>query len=130
MSDLDSRIKSALESASDESLYIGDEIKSLYRDITATFTGRYRVLLTIAWLKMIVIMILGGICIYLFFVEEDLKFMLAYGFAVVICFSSMITIAIFLWQEITKNNTSREIKRLELQIALLIDYLKENERSS
>ena len=39
----------------------------------------------------------------------------------------MVTIAIFIWQEVTKSNTTREIKRLELQVALLIDYLKEKE---
>ena len=130
MSDLDSRIRSALESVSNESLYLGDEMKLLYQDIAATFKGRYRVLLTVAWFKLVVTMACAFACIYLFFVEEELKFMLAYGFAVVICFSTAVTIAIFIWQEITKNNTTREIKRLELQIALLIDYLKERERVS
>ena len=127
MSDLDSKIKSALESISDDSLYIGDEIKSLYQDVATTFKGRYRVLLTLAWIKMIVVMVIAGICIYLFFVEKHLTYMLAYGLAVVICFQTMVTIAIFIWQAVTKSNTTREIKRLELQVALLIDYLKEKE---
>jgi hypothetical protein len=76
---------------------------------------------------MIVVMVIAGICIYLFFVEKHLTYMLAYGLAVVICFQTMVTIAIFIWQEVTKSNTTREIKRLELQVALLIDYLKEKE---
>lgn len=50
-----------------------------------------------------------------------------YGFDVIVCFSSLLTIAIFIWQEITKNHTTGQIKRLELQAALLIDYLKEKE---
>ena len=75
MSDLDSKIKSALESISDDSLYIGDEIKSLYQDVATTFKGRYRVLLTLAWIKMIVVMVIAGICIYLFFVEKHLTYM-------------------------------------------------------
>jgi len=129
MTDLDSKIKAALESASEKNVYLGED-KSTYRtDIAETFSGKYKFLFVISSVKLVAAEILAIFSIYQFFMADQIKEMLAYGFLTTMCAISIATIYLFFWQDMSKNQMNRESKRLELQISLLIDYLKERDKS-
>ncbi len=129
MDDLDVKIKAALESATEENVFLGEHKSTYSEDIAATFTGKYKFLFVLSSAKLLAAEILAIFSIYQFFMTDQIKEMLAYGFLATACMITIATIFLFFWQDMSKNQTNREIKRLELQITLLIDYLKERDKS-
>jgi phosphotransferase system glucose/maltose/N-acetylglucosamine-specific IIC component len=122
MNQLDKRIQEALQAASElpESI---DET-TLLQDILDTFQGKHRGLMIITGIKMAVVGVLMLLCIFLFFQQETMMAMMAYATATVVFTVSYGCIFLFLWSQMNHNTTEREIKRLELQVALLIRELK------
>ena len=122
MNQLDKRIQEALQAASElpESI---DET-TLLQDILDTFQGKHRGLMMITGVKMAVMAILMLFCIFQFFQQETMMAMMAYATATVVFVVSYACIFLFLWNQMNHNTTAREIKRLELQVALLIRELK------
>jgi len=123
MNQLDKRIQEALQAASElpESI---DET-TLLQDILDTFQGKHRGLMIITGIKMAVTVVLMLFCIFQFFQQETMMAMMAYATAAVFCVVAYACIFLFLWNEMNHNTTAREIKRLELQVALLIRELKD-----
>ena len=122
MNQLDKRIQEALQAASElpESI---DET-TLLQDILDTFQGKHRGLMIITGIKMAVMAVLMLFCIFQFFQQETMMAMMAYATATVVFVVSYACIFLFLWNQMNHNTTAREIKRLELQVALLILELK------
>jgi phosphotransferase system glucose/maltose/N-acetylglucosamine-specific IIC component len=122
MNQLDKRIQEALQTASElpESI---DET-TLLQDILDTFQGKHRGLMIITGIKMAVVAVLMLLCIFQFFQQETMMAMMAYATATVVFTVSYGCIFLFLWSQMNHNTTEREIKRLELQVALLIRELK------
>ena len=122
MNQLDKRIQEALQAASElpESI---DET-TLLQDILDTFQGKHRGLMIITGIKMAAVAVLMLFCIFQFFQQETMMAMMAYATATVVFVVSYACIFLFLWNQMNHNNTAREIKRLELQVALLIRELK------
>ena len=122
MNQLDKRIQEALQAASElpESI---DET-TLLQDILDTFQGKHRGLMIITGIKMAVVAVLMLFCIFQFFQQETMMAMMAYATATVVFVVSYACIFLFLWNQMNHNTTAREIKRLELQVALLIRELK------
>ena len=123
MNQLDKRIQEALQAASElpESI---DET-TLLQDILDTFQGKHRGLMIVTGIKMAVMVVLMLFCIFQFFQQETMMAMMAYATAAVFCVVAYACIFLFLWNEMNHNTTAREIKRLELQVALLIRELKD-----
>jgi phosphotransferase system glucose/maltose/N-acetylglucosamine-specific IIC component len=122
MNQLDKRIQEALQAASElpESI---DET-TLLQDILDTFQGKHRGLMIITGIKMAVMAALMLFCIFQFFQQETMMAMMAYATATVVFVVAYACIFLFLWNQMNHNTTAREIKRLELQVALLIRELK------
>jgi phosphotransferase system glucose/maltose/N-acetylglucosamine-specific IIC component len=78
----------------------------------------------ITGIKMAVVGVLMLLCIFQFFQQETMMAMIAYATATVVFTVSYGCIFLFLWSQMNHNTTEREIKRLELQVALLIRELK------
>jgi Flp pilus assembly protein TadB len=123
MNQLDKRIQEALQAASElpESI---DET-TLLQDILDTFQGKHRGLMIITGIKMAVVAFLMLFCIVQFFQQETMMAMMAYATATVVFVVSYACIFLFLWNQMNHNTTAREMKRLELQVALLIRELKD-----
>jgi Flp pilus assembly protein TadB len=123
MNQLDIRIQEALQAASElpESI---DET-TLLQDILDTFQGKHRGLMIITGIKMAVVAFLMLFCIVQFFQQETMMAMMAYATATVVFVVSYACIFLFLWNQMNHNTTAREMKRLELQVALLIRELKD-----
>jgi hypothetical protein len=75
---------------------------------------------------LIVVIALWIFCIYQFFHQEAIMAMIAYASGAIMCAVVIVAITVFFWQEVSKNIFTREIKRLELQVALLIKHIKSN----
>ncbi len=122
MNQIDQRIQEALQAASElpESI---DET-TLRQDILDTFQGKHRGLMIATGIKMTFMAILMIFCAVQFFQQETMMAMMAYATATIVFVVSYACIFLFLWNQMNHNSTAREIKRLELQVALLIRELK------
>jgi glucan phosphoethanolaminetransferase (alkaline phosphatase superfamily) len=123
MSDLDDKIHKALMDITDADVQISNE-SSIYEDIMDTFSGQYRNIMMLTGMKWLAAMLLWLFCIYKFFQQEEIMPMIAYASGAMMCSVVLAAITVFFWQEVNKNIFNREIKRLELQIALLIKHIK------
>jgi hypothetical protein len=123
MSELDSKIHQALMDITDADLQMSDE-NSTYEDLVQTYHNQYKKFLIAAGFKYVASIAVWAFCVYQFFQQEDVRSMIAYASGAIMCSVVLAAVAIFLLQELNKNILNREIKRLELQVALLIKYIK------
>lgn len=122
---IDDKIREALRQEDAELLehYRGEA--PLNEMIIETFSGRHR------WLNMLAVVIsivVTGLLVvvgYQFFNAESTRAMIAWATAFVTCELTIVLMKIWFWLEFNKNGLTREIKRLELQIA----YLSRQEKS-
>lgn len=121
MKDLDQRIEQALRNATG-SVGITDEA-SILQDLSATFQGQYRTLFLLAWIKLAAVALLLAWSVYAFFTAGSLEAQLAWATLVVVCTVTIGIIYSLFWISLNKQIISREIKRLELQVALLNNHL-------
>ena len=118
--ELDARIKKALQS---NTMDFDDE-KSVARDVMDTFKGKYRWFMIYNWARVFLVAVFMFLFIYQFFQQQETQLMIAYATGVVVCVVAMSSIALFFWHSVNKNVVVREVKRLELQIALLVKQLE------
>lgn len=117
MKDLDQKIEQALRDATG-SVGITDEATVL-QDVSATFKGQYRTLFFLAWFKLIAVALIMMWSVYRFFTTSVPQAQIAYATLVVVCTVTIGIIYTLFWISMNKQMTNREIKRLELQVALL-----------
>lgn len=82
----------------------------------------------IASVKALAIAALGVWAVYEFFVQTSVQWQLACATLVVLSVVTLASIYNFFWITMNKNETNREIKRLELQLALLTNKLESQQR--
>ncbi len=124
MTTLDNKIQAALASASD----LPDDITqpNLTSDLIDTLQGRHSWLMKWGIVKMVVAVIVMVICAYQFFMQESTMAMIAYASATLLCAIAYAAIFLFIWVQMNHNTTVGEIKRVELQLALLAKAIKDN----
>jgi len=124
MNDLDKKIREALRQEDADALKEFDGELSIFEMLTETFRGRHR------WLNILGMfwtLIFMGLAIYSavqFFKVEIQRDMLMWAAAFLFCMSAVSMLKIWYWMEMQKNSVTREIKRLELQIARLAGRLE------
>ena len=123
MNELDNRIQAALEAATDLPGPIPEP--TFAEEILETFRGKHSWLMITSWIKMGAVGLLAWFCVYQFFHQDTMMAMIAYSSLAIICTVSATCILLFLWVQMNHNTTVREIKRLELQIVLLLKRLQE-----
>ena len=92
---------------------------SILRDVAGTFRGKRGVFTWFAWFWGFVFAVLMFYAGYRFFVAQELDPKLNWG---IICLFSVIAnamIKIWAWMEIQRVGVQRELKRLELRVAML-----------
>lgn len=122
MNDLDKIIKDALKGTTD-SIGITDD-PSMIEGFISTFQGQHKAILILAAIKLIPIAIMMVGSVYLFFQQESTMALIAYASLAIICMVGLMTIYLFLWISLNNNTLHRDVKRLELQIALLLQKLE------
>lgn len=118
--ELDEKIKKALEISS---TVFTDE-SSVAQEVIDVFKGRYRWLMIYNWIRIFLCAGFMLYFIYQFFREDDIQMLIAYATAVVVCVIAGSSIILFFFQSVNQNAMKRELKRLELQLALLIKQLE------
>lgn len=124
MSDLDDKIREAL-SQEDAELFddFGSEV-STYEMIMETFRGRHRWLSVLGVFWGIVFMVLGVLAGINFFNARTTRDIVLWAAATAFCLSAVSMMKVWYWMELNKNAITREVKRLELQIARLAARIK------
>jgi len=125
MKELDRRIEEALRGEDAELLPAQAEEPSMLEIILETFRGRHRWLTFLGFFYTLVFMVLFVVSAIRFFRAEDTRGLLLWASASLICLICVALFKIWFWMELNKNAVTREIKRLELQVARLATRITE-----
>lgn len=119
MKDIDQQIREALrqEDAALLEHYRGEP--PLHQMLIETFRGRWRWLVVMAFAMGIVVTALTVLCAYRFFHAETTQAMIGWATGFVTCSLLILLVKVWYWMELNRNSVTREIKRLELQVAQL-----------
>ncbi len=124
MNDLDAQIRAALQAEDAEILAEFEGGVPLHEEMLQLYQGRRR------WLNLGAMIgtmgLLGGLlfCGYQFFQVEPLEAgstrqWIAWATGFLALFIWLVLMKLWFWLELVKNSVTREVKRLELQVALL-----------
>lgn len=116
---IDDKIREALRKEDAELLEHFRGEAPLHEMLLETFRGGNRFLNAMAIVATIIVMVLLVTSGYQFFQVESTRAMIAWASAFVTCAVATGLLKIWFWLELNKNCVTREIKRLELQIANL-----------
>ncbi len=125
MNELDDKIREALRKE-DAELFedLGGE-PSMYEMVMETFRGRYRWMVIVAVFYSIVFIALFVFAAIKFFNAEATRDMMMWAALCIVCWFAIAMLKIWYWMELNKNSITREIKRVELQIARLAARIKD-----
>ncbi len=124
MNVLDDKIREALQQE-DAELFeeVGGE-PSIFEMLMETCRGRHRWLNMLGAFWTLVFLVLGVVAAVKFFSAEGTRDIVMWAAACIVCVSAVSMLKIWYFLEMHKNALTREIKRLELQIARLAGRLK------
>ena len=119
MTNIDDKIRAALEEEDAELLadYQGDA--PLHEQLIDLYRGRLRWINVMATLGSFLLVILLLVCAYQFFHTQETRSMLAWATAFLTTFVWLALMKLWFWLEMNKNSVTREVKRVELQLASL-----------
>lgn len=121
--DVDAMIREAL---SQEDAEVWDSLvegPSIHETVTAVFRGRNRWLTLGAVLATLGFMVIGVYAVTRYLGTSDLGQKLDWGGVTLFCMLAMGACKLWYWMEMQRTALSREIKRLELQVAHLSSAL-------
>ena len=116
--DVDAVIRRAL---SDEEAEFYDRLgeQSLFDLATEVFRGRHRWLAVMTVIVMAVFMATSILCLVKFLQADEIRVMLLWGAGFFFGMHAIMALKLWHWMEMNRLALSRELKRLELQIAHL-----------
>ena len=125
MSELDDKIREALRAEDADILEALDDEPSVLERVMETFRGRNR------WLTFYVMF--WGTAFFAasifaavkFFKAQDTRDQIMWAAVAIICWTTVYAIKVWYWLDMNKNSVTREIKRVELQIARLAARMKQ-----
>ena len=120
MDDLDKKIRSALTPQNNE--LIGEPNEGLRIDqlMLSTFRTRNWFITAIAFVYTFVFFGLAIYSVVRFFAAEETKHLLAWGFGFSFCMLAVAMLKMWFWMEMQRLAMTREIKRVELLLARLL----------
>jgi uncharacterized membrane protein YcjF (UPF0283 family) len=121
MSNFDNDIRNAVRADTDELARAGDE--GLIGQVTATFKSRMRYWVALVWVMSLV---MTGLCVFaaiMFFQAETTRDWILYAAIFMWAAVAVAMLKMWYWMEMNRNTHTREIKRVELQIATLAERL-------
>jgi len=123
MNELDKKIKEALRQEDAEIFENVGAEPSVFEMMIETFRGRHWWLSVLTFCWTLVFFVLAIFSAVKFFHTEDSRDMMMWALAFVFCMMAVSMLKMWFWMEINKNAITREIKRLELQIARLANRI-------
>ena len=125
MNELDDKIREALRKEDAELYKEFDEEPSVFEMLMETCRGRHRWLNVLGAFWTLVFLVLGILSAVRFFGAESTRDIVMWAAACILCMSAVSMLKIWYFLEINRNALTREIKRLELQIARLAGRIKD-----
>lgn len=125
MSDLDDKIREALRKEDAELFKDFDDEPSVFDMLMETCRGRHRWLNILGAFWTLVFLVLGILAAVKFFGAQSTRDIVMWAAACILCMSAVSMLKVWYFLEINKNALTREIKRLELQIARLAGRIKD-----
>lgn len=116
---IDDKIRAALRKEDADLLENFRGEAPFYEMLLDSFRGRNRFLNVMAFVATFIVMALLITSGYQFFQVESTRAMIGWAAGFVTCAVATGLLKIWFWLELNKNSITREIKRLELQIANL-----------
>lgn len=116
--DIDNLIRDAL---SEEEAELFDRLgkPSLHEQITDLFRGQNRWFTVLSMVMTLIFLTIAVYCGYHFFTTPEVVDMLRWGAGVAFAIGMVSMAKIWAWMEMQRHATTREIKRLEIQVAHL-----------
>ncbi len=123
MKNLDDQIRNAL--SPDDAEMIGDPEDGLRLDqqLIGVFKGGNRFMNAIAMIFTFVFLGLAIYCVVQFHDTNNTKELLAWGFGICLCFMAVSMLKLWFWMEMHRIAVTREVKRVELLTARLLQEL-------
>ena len=125
MNELDKKIQEALRAEDAELFKDYAEEPSVFEMLMETCRGRHRWLNILGAFWTLVFLVLGIVAAVKFFSAEGTRDIVMWAAAFIVCVSAFSMLKIWYFLEMNKNAVTREIKRLELQIARLAARIKD-----
>ena len=125
MNELDKEIQEALRAEDAELFKDYAEEPSVFEMLMETCRGRHRWLNILGAFWTLVFLVLGIVAAVKFFSAEGTRDIVMWAAACIVCVSAVSMLKIWYFLEMNKNAVTREIKRLELQIARLAARIKD-----
>ena len=125
MNELDKKIQEALRAEDAELFKDFAEEPSVFEMLMETCRGRHRWLNILGAFWTLVFLVLGIVAAVKFFSAEGTRDIVMWAAACIVCVSAVSMLKIWYFLEMHKNALTREIKRLELQIARLASRIKD-----
>lgn len=122
MSNFDDDIRKALHTEGEDLAGAGDE--GMLRQVTASFKSRMRYWVAVTWF---VTLLMLGLCVFaviMFFQAEQVRDWIMYATIFLYGVTSVGLLKMWNWMEMNRNTHTREIKRLEIQIAKLAERVR------
>ncbi len=120
MSTLDEKIREALGDQRHTDPDLVPQEESVWSQWFGVYHGRNRWINLIAGVLTFALYALAVWCAVAFFGAESVRGMLSWGFGFIFCALSVGNLKLWHWMQMDKNCVLREVKRLELQVALLV----------
>ena len=119
MNDLDEQIRAALNAEDAEMLSKFESEKSLPSMMVELYQGRRWLINLSATVVTFAIFALQIWCGFKFFEAETTRELIGWSTAFLTLFLFIVMMKLWFWLELLRNSVTREVKRLELQVALL-----------
>lgn len=126
MKELDKKIREALRKEDAELYEEFDEEPSVIEMLMETCRGRRRWLNVLGAFQTLVFVVLGISSAVKFFGAESTREIVMWAGACILCMTAVSMLKIWFFLEMNRNALTREIKRLELQIARLAGRIKDS----
>ena len=123
--EIDDKIKQAL-AAEDAELYAQFAEPSLLEQGLELLQSHNRWMNRLMLIVMPIFLCIGFYSLWRFFAAQEVKELLGWAMGFATCMAGISMMKIWAWMQMEKNNTVREIKRLELQVARLTQRLGES----
>jgi len=123
MDNLDKQIRDALNP--EDRKLVGNPEDGMRVDqlMLATFKTRNKFITVIAFVYSFAFMGLAVWCAFRFFDATETKHLLAWGFAFSFCMLAVAMLKMWFWMEMQRIAVTREVKRVELLTATLLERL-------
>ena len=130
MNEIDRRIREALDADDRDWFEDFSAEPGIHEQLLETFRGKMWFLNLMTLLFGIVFMIITVMVAIRFFRAEEVREQIAYATGFVVCMLIILGMKIWYWMVLNRNMVTREVKRVELQLAHLSNRIGQGERSS